>query len=241
MGVKHNSYGPDGADSSALAGAGPDFSLETAVLAEQAAAGVADARVCGVDEVGRGPLAGPVVAAAAVLTATAAEALAAAGAADSKALSAARRVELRAAIAALEAEGALQLGLAAASAPEIGALNIHHATHLAMRRAIARLPQPPSFALIDGKLAPQGLACPCRAVVKGDARALSIACAAIVAKEARDEAMRRLARRHPAYGWERNMGYPTAEHRAALAAHGATAHHRRGFRPVMDALARPAA
>ncbi|MDE2006706.1 MAG: ribonuclease HII [Rhodospirillales bacterium] len=194
-----------------------DFSLERA----------AGGRVAGVDEVGRGPLAGPVFAAAVVFPVGVPDALAAL-IDDSKALSAARR---EAAAAALRASGAAEIALAAASVAEIAARNILGASLLAMARAVARLPVPPDLALIDGNRAP-ALPCPARCVVGGDARSLSIAAASIVAKVARDRAMTRLAARWPGYGWEANAGYPTAAHRAALAALGPCPHHRRGFGSV---------
>ena len=195
----------------------PDFVLE------QAAGG----RVAGVDEVGRGPLAGPVLAAAVVFPSGVPARLAAL-LDDSKRLSPARR---EAAFAALRESGLAEIGVGAASVTEIGALNILRAALLAMARAVARLPVPPDLALVDGIHAP-GVACPVRCVVGGDGRSLSIAAASIVAKVLRDRAMARLAARFPAYGWEVNAGYATAQHRAALLRCGATAHHRAGFGTV---------
>ncbi len=200
----------------------PDFSLEAE----------AGGLVAGVDEAGRGPLAGPVVAAAVVFLAPPAPALAAL-LDDSKALSAARR---DAAAAALREAPGLRWAVAAASAKEIGALNILRATQLAMRRAVLRLGLLPDLALVDGNQ-PPALPCAVRCVVKGDARSLSIAAASILAKTVRDHAMARLHRRHPGYGFARHQGYPTAAHRAALLALGATPHHRRGFGPVDAATA----
>ncbi len=200
---------------------GPSFALEA----------VAGGRVAGVDEVGRGPLAGPVFAAAVVFPGGVPDALAAL-IDDSKRLTAARR---EAAAAALVASGAADIALGAASVAEIAARNILGASLLAMARAVARLPTPPDLALIDGNRAP-ALACPVRCVVGGDGRSLSIAAASIVAKVARDRAMTRLAARWPGYGWEANAGYGTAAHLAALVRLGATAHHRAGFAPVRRAL-----
>jgi len=114
---------------------------------------------------------------------------------------------------------------------EIDRLNILQATMLAMQRAVAALPDPPEYALIDGNRAPD-LPVPAQTVVKGDSRCLSIASASIVAKVTRDRIMDTLAREHPGYGWERNAGYGTAEHRAALERLGITPHHRRSFAPI---------
>lgn len=185
-------------------------------------------RIAGVDEVGRGPLAGPVVAVAVIMPPE----LHIRGVDDSKRLPAARRRELAVQIRAV----ALACGVGAASAREIERLNIRAATALAMRRAVAALPLHPDHLLVDGLPVPElGLERQ-TAVVGGDGRIFSIACASIVAKTLRDGLMARLARRHPAYGWERNAGYGTAEHRAALRAHGPSPHHRRSFAPVRALL-----
>lgn len=198
---------------------GPDLSLEAGC-----------GQVAGVDEAGRGPLAGPVVAAALVFR-TAPPAALAALINDSKKLTAARRDAAFGALRAAARDGVVAFGIGAASAAEIGALNILRATHLAMRRAILRLPVRPDLALVDGNSAPP-LPCPVRCVVGGDARSLSIAAASILAKVVRDRAMARLDPRWPAYGFARHSGYPTAAHLAALATHGPSPHHRRGFGPV---------
>ena len=202
----------------------PDFALE------QAAGG----RVAGVDEAGRGPLAGPVLAAAVVFPSGVPAALAGL-LDDSKRLTAARRELAFAALVAAAARGEADWAIAAASVPEIGRLNILHATHLAMARAVARLWLPPDLALIDGNRAPP-LPCRVRCVVGGDGLSLSIAAASILAKVTRDRAMARLDPRWPAYGFAGHAGYPTATHRAALAEHGACPHHRRGFGPVDRAI-----
>lgn len=198
---------------------------------ERAAGGL----VAGVDEAGRGPLAGPVVAAAVAFLSPPDPALAAL-LDDSKALSAAARAR---AAAAIRAAPGLAFAVAAASAREIGALNIRAATLLAMARAVRRLRVMPTLVLVDGDALPP-LPCPGQAVVKGDARSLSIAAASILAKVVRDAAMARLDARHPGYGFARHQGYPTAAHRAALEALGPCAHHRRGFAPVDAASARKA-
>ncbi|MCI4664683.1 MAG: ribonuclease HII [Neomegalonema sp.] len=185
-------------------------------------------RVIGVDEVGRGPLAGPVVAAAAWLSEAAAEALATAGLRDSKKLSAKRREVLADLLDELCADGRADMALGAASAREIDALNIRNATFLAMRRAVSRLRGPIGMALVDGNAAPPGIG-PARTLIKGDSRSLSIAAAAVLAKTVRDRAMTQLDERWPGYGWATNAGYPTAAHRAALAKRGPSPHHRRSF------------
>jgi ribonuclease HII len=179
----------------------------------------------GVDEVGRGPLAGPVVACAVVMPP---EQRAIAGVDDSKRLDAATRETLALRIR----ERALVVALGAASVREVDRLNIHHATVLAMRRALARVPRglgrAPDHVLVDGNPL-RTLGVLHTAVVKGDAKCYAIACASIVAKVTRDRLMTALAARHAAYGWERNRGYGTAEHQRAIAGHGLTRHHRRSF------------
>jgi ribonuclease HII len=183
--------------------------------------------VAGVDEAGRGPLAGPVVAAAVILPARRWPP----GIADSKALSAAARERLTHAIRACA-----QVGVGLASVEEIGALNIHHATLLAMRRAVAALPVAPAHLLVDGRADPRA-GRPTTCLVGGDALSLSIAAASIVAKVARDALMAELDAAWPAYGFARHKGYPSPAHLAALRAHGPCAAHRRGFAPVAACLA----
>ncbi len=177
--------------------------------------------IAGVDEVGRGPLAGPVVACAVIMPP---DMRAIAGVDDSKQLTAVQRVRLAAKIR----ERALDWALGAASVTEIERLNIYQASVLAMRRALGRLHLAPHHVLIDGKRM-RTLPILHTAVVHGDARCFSIACASIIAKVTRDHLMRRLALRHPAYTWERNVGYTTRAHIAGLASHGITRHHRRSF------------
>ncbi len=184
--------------------------------------------VAGVDEAGRGPLAGPVAAAAVILDPDDIPD----GIDDSKALTA----EVREALFASIVGRALAVGIAFASTAEIDALNIRQATFLAMGRALAALAVTPAHALVDGSDVPPALACPARAVVKGDATSLSIAAASILAKVSRDRLMRRLCARYPAYGFSQHKGYGTRRHRAALAEHGPCPAHRRSFSPVRALL-----
>ena len=196
---------------------GPDFRFET-----EAPAGP----VCGVDEVGRGPWAGPVVTAAVILTPdTAPE-----GLNDSKKLSLKKREAL------FEQLKASPHGIGIASVEEIDRLNILNATYLAMQRAIAALPVQPGFALIDGNRIPHDLPCPAWAIVKGDARSASIAAASIIAKVTRDQMMADLAKQYPGYGWETNAGYGVPAHRDGLNRLGVTPHHRRSFKPIHKML-----
>jgi ribonuclease HII len=182
--------------------------------------------VAGIDEAGRGPLAGPVVAAAVVFPAFCKPIR---GVRDSKLLAPATRVRL----AVLVRQRALAVGVGAASVHEIDSLNIRRATILAMRRALDRLPIRPAHILVDGLPVPElGLAH--EAIVDGDALCHSIAAASIIAKTVRDRLMQRLAQYHPDYAWVTNMGYGTPEHLAALALHGFTAHHRKSFSPVVQ-------
>lgn len=184
--------------------------------------------VCGVDEAGRGPLAGPVVAAAVILD----PARPIPGLNDSKKLS----EKKRAALAPLIRERALAWAVAEASVEEIDRLNILHATMLAMQRAVAALAVRPESALIDGNRCPP-LDIPAEAVVQGDGKIASIAAASILAKTVRDAGMLELHERYPQYGFDRHMGYPTAAHCAALAEYGTSPVHRRSFGPVARQLA----
>lgn len=185
-------------------------------------------RVCGVDEVGRGPLAGPVMACAVVLPVD----LHLAGVRDSKKMSRdARRARCRDILDRVP-DGDVALG--AASVREIERLNILGATRLALRRALEALAAPWDHLVIDGR--PMKGVPDHDSVVGGDDVVHSIACASVVAKVVRDDLMRRLGRRYPGYGWERNAGYGTAEHRDAIREHGATPHHRRSFLGVQYGL-----
>ncbi len=199
----------------------PDFELERALLAR------GYARIAGVDEVGRGPLAGPVVASAVVLNPDRIPT----GLNDSKKLTAKHRAALE-----IELRDCADVMIAEASVAEIDEHNILRASHLAMERAVAALNPAPDYLLIDGNLIPRGLQIPSQAVVKGDARSVSIAAASILAKNWRDRLMVDLAQQHPGYGWEANAGYPTKQHREALRNLGVTPHHRRSFKPVHNIL-----
>lgn len=195
----------------------PDFHYETSI----------GGRVAGIDEAGRGPLAGPVTAAAVVLHPDRIPA----GLNDSKKLGATKRETLHAELL-LNAE----VGIGWASVEEIDRLNIRNATFLAMSRAVSALPNVPDHVLIDGNACPPKMPCSATALVKGDTRCLSIAAASIIAKVERDKVMVALAQQHPGYGWEQNAGYPTKGHKAALESHGVTPAHRRSFRPVHNIL-----
>ncbi|ALG74247.1 ribonuclease HII [Azospirillum thiophilum] len=204
----------------AILRARPDLSLEAGFGPGR--------RVCGIDEVGRGPLCGPVVAAAVLLPPGGLPPDIAARIDDSKAVNRRLREEIEPAIRA----HALSFAIAEASAAEIDELNIHKATLLAMKRAFDALPGiAPDAALIDGRFTPE-LGCEAVAIVKGDSRSQSIAAASILAKVARDSEMLRLSALYPHYGWDRNAGYPTPEHLDALTRHGVTPHHRVSFAPV---------
>lgn len=198
----------------------PDFALE------EEAGGI----VAGIDEAGRGPWAGPVVAAAVVLNRAMLPDDVAGRIDDSKALTRDRREALYEVL-----PGYARIGVGAASRAEIDSYNILQATFIAMRRAVDGLGPPPDLALVDGNRAP-ALDCAVRTVVKGDSRSLSIAAASIVAKVTRDRIMAALGRRYPGFGWERNAGYGTAEHRSGLSAIGVTPHHRRSYAPILKML-----
>jgi len=201
---------------------GPRPTLEREIALWQAGGGL----VAGVDEAGRGPLAGPVVAAAVVFPPHCRPIR---GLRDSKLLPAAKRERL----ARLVWVRALAVSVGAASVREIDHLNIRRASILAMRRALARLAVRPAHVLVDGLPAPE-LGCPHQAIIDGDAHCHSIAAASVVAKTLRDRLMSLLARHYPGYAWTTNKGYGTPEHLAALAAFGFTVHHRKSFAPVLQ-------
>jgi len=196
----------------------PDFDLEIN----------AGGLVAGIDEVGRGSWAGPVVAGAVVFDRKILEPVLLTGLDDSKVLTQAKREDLFAILA--ESPAAIT-GIGLASIEEIDSTNILQATHLAMSRALEDLVISVDLALVDGDQAPS-LSCPVRAIVKGDSKSLSIAAASILAKVTRDRLMGVLAEDCPGYGWETNKGYGTAEHRDAINCLGITIHHRRSYAPI---------
>jgi ribonuclease HII len=198
----------------------PDFALEMSCK------GV----VCGIDEAGRGPLAGPVVAAAVILDRRRIPHALRYGLDDSKKLAPDAREEFAAILARCA-----RIGIGAASVHEIDRINILQATLRAMRRAVEALGCQPEIALVDGNRPPT-LPCPVKTVIGGDGLSLSIAAASVIAKVTRDRLMKRLAQRYDGYGWETNVGYGTPEHQAALATLGLTPHHRRSFAPVQLSL-----
>lgn len=182
--------------------------------------------IAGIDEAGRGPWAGPVVAAAVILDPeTLPE-----GVRDSKKLSEKRRGEVASALWEVAS-----IGVGVASVEEIDKVNILQATLLAMSRAAANLPLRPDACIVDGTIKPK-LRAPAYTVVKGDAKSFSIAAASIIAKTTRDRMMRELAREFPFYAWEKNKGYGAPAHRAGLDAHGVTPHHRKSFAPIHNML-----
>jgi ribonuclease HII len=203
----------------------PHYIYESRLL--KAHAGPAPLRICGVDEAGRGPLAGPVMAAAVILD----KKRIPKGLNDSKQLAEETREELFPRIM----EMAVAVGVGQASVDEIDLVNIRQATHLAMARAVRALAVAAEFALVDGNDAP-ALPCKCDTLVDGDARSVSIAAASIIAKVTRDRLMARLHDEHPGYNWKSNKGYGTPEHYDGLRLHGVTLHHRRSFGPIRNLL-----
>jgi ribonuclease HII len=204
----------------------PHYIHESRLL--KAHTGLAPLRVCGVDEAGRGPLAGPVVAAAVILNRKRIPK----GLNDSKQLD----EETREALFPRIMEMAVAVGVGQADVGEIDLVNIRQATHLAMARAVRALSVAAEFALVDGNDAP-ALPCKCDTLVAGDARSVSIAAASIIAKVTRDRLMHRLHDEHPGYNWKNNKGYGTPEHYSGLRLHGVTVHHRRSFGPIRNLLA----
>jgi ribonuclease HII len=198
----------------------PDFALEMSCK------GI----VCGIDEAGRGPLAGPVVAAAVILDRRRLPRTLRYGLDDSKKLAPDAREEFAAILARCA-----RIGIGAASVQEIDQINILQATLRAMRRAVTALGLVPEIALVDGNCPPP-LPCAVKTVIGGDGLSLSIAAASVIAKVTRDRLMKRLALRYDGYGWATNVGYGTPQHQAALEALGLTPHHRRSFAPVQLSL-----
>lgn len=199
----------------------PDFTFED----------TCGARVAGIDEVGRGPWAGPVVAGAVIFERNAVCTRVLCLLNDSKKMSAKARLLARDALLHEAAKEHLWFATAQASVAEVDTLNIHKATLLAMTRAVQALPIAPTHLLVDGLFVPP-MGVPGTPLVKGDARSLSIAAAAILAKVERDLLMADLARDFPGYGWEKNAGYGTKAHQEGLAQKGVTPHHRRSFAPI---------
>ncbi len=198
----------------------PDFEFEDQVAGT----------VAGVDEAGRGPWAGPVIAAAVILDRASMPESLHNRLDDSKKLTAKRRSELFEIL-----RDHAKIGVGRAEVAEIDDLNILQATMLAMVRAVDDLGVVPAMALVDGNREPS-LSCPARAIIRGDGKSLSIAAASIIAKVSRDKIMADLALDHPGYGWERNAGYGTAEHQKALYRLGVTNHHRKSFKPIINIL-----
>ena len=188
--------------------------------------------IAGVDEAGRGPWAGPVVAGAVILPAYQTSTPLLSGLDDSKKLSASKRETLFEQLLSCAI-----IGVGTAEVEEIDGLNILQASLVAMERALEALSPQPDYVLVDGNKLPN-LPCPGEYVVKGDGRSFSIAAASIVAKVRRDKIMTQLAEAHPGYGWERNAGYGTAEHQAALERLGVTQHHRKSYAPIIKILSR---
>ena len=193
---------------------------------EQNAGGI----VAGIDEVGRGPWAGPVVAAAVIIDRDQIPFCLSNSIDDSKKLSLVKREEI-----ASRLPSCAKIGIGAATPYEIERLNILGATLKAMERAFNALPVKPDFALVDGNKMP-ALPCPAQNIIKGDSSSLSIAAASIIAKVTRDRIMTKLSLRYPGYGWERNAGYGTAQHSKALRDIGLTPHHRKSFAPIIKIL-----
>ncbi len=208
----------------------PTYRLETEWMREHGAA-----RVCGIDEVGRGPWAGPVTAVAVVLDIEKIPQRLQRKLKDSKELDRGQREDADARLRDLFTS-AVWAGFGEASVSEIDEINILQASFLAMRRAVAALPVAPDGALVDGNIYPKDMPCTGRAVIGGDGLSLSIAAASILAKVARDKLMAELCEAHPGYGWRTNAGYGTPEHQAGLARLGVTVHHRRSFAPIARLL-----
>lgn len=204
----------------------PDFSIENEY----------DFDVVGIDEAGRGPWAGPVVAAAVIIKNHQLAADLTLNLDDSKKISPLKREKLFARLLQEQKAGHIQIGIGQASCQEIDEFNILQATFLAMKRALEKIPNQPKLALLDGNQTPTVFPCPCRSIVKGDGRSLSIAAASIVAKVYRDHLMKELAKKYPGYGFEKNSGYGTSLHLQGLKKYGVTPEHRHSYKPIKKFL-----
>lgn len=204
----------------------PDFEIEDWI----------GGKVAGVDEAGRGPWAGPVVAGAVIFLDRNVDQELLKGLDDSKKLSAKKREKLYKLLREEEKSGKVQIGIGEASAAEIDELNILQATFLAMSRAVLSLNCQPETAIVDGNQNPREFPCPSQTVIKGDAKAMSIAAASIAAKVYRDHLMCKLGEKYPYYGFEKNAGYGTALHQQGLAAYGVTPEHRKSYKPIQEYL-----
>lgn len=204
----------------------PDFEIEKTL----------NGLIAGVDEAGRGPWAGPVVAGAVVILDRHLDAFLLNGLNDSKKLSAKKREQLYEKLFEAQDKGLLKIGIGEASAEEIDQMNILQATFEAMRRAVAALGIQPDTAIIDGNQTPKNFPCPCQTVVKGDGRSYSIAAASIAAKVYRDRLMTELAAKYPYYGFEKNAGYGTKAHIEGLQKYGIIAEHRKSYRPIQEII-----
>ncbi len=198
--------------------------------------------VVGVDEAGRGPWAGPVVAGAVVFLTQSADSFLLENLNDSKKLSAKKREALYEKLFEAQARGEVLVGIGEASVEEIDTLNILQATFLAMKRAVEALTQKPDYAIVDGNQKPKGLSCESMTLIKGDAKSYSVAAASIAAKVYRDRLMSRLAVEYPYYGFEKNAGYGTKVHIEGLQSHGVIdGVHRKSYRPIQEMLGQIAA
>ncbi len=193
--------------------------------------------IAGVDEAGRGPWVGPVVAGAVVFFNRKINPVLLNSLDDSKKLSAKKREELYKLIQTEEIAGNLSYGIGEATAAEIDEINILQATFLAMRRAMVALKCKPNMALVDGNRTPVGFVCPCKTIVKGDAKSFSVAAASVMAKVYRDRLMAELAQKYPWYGFEKNAGYGTKAHIDGLKQYGITPEHRKSYRPIAEIIA----
>nr|QIM10719.1 ribonuclease HII [uncultured Alphaproteobacteria bacterium] len=202
----------------------PDFEIEN----------LYSGNVVGIDEAGRGPWAGPVVAGAVIILDRNLSNILLQGLDDSKKLSAKKREVLYKELFAEQERGKVRIGIGQASCREIDEFNILQATFLAMKRAAEQLDVCPAAALVDGNRTPSGFSCPVQTVIKGDSKSISIAAASIVAKVYRDRLMCEMAEKYPYYGFEKNAGYGTAAHIAGLKKYGVTPEHRKSYKPIQE-------